>query len=367
MQNWRIRPSAGARIVACPGSVRVSEGAPEWIDEYNDPTVREYGTAGHEFAATFLTTGNLPKVGQVATNGVAADAEMIECISAYAEYLRSLMCADWRVETGVFVNSNCGGTPDFFGWQLQANGRWLLDIADLKLGYKIVPTWPNYQLAPYAVGVAKFLGMRVADCDFRFSIVQPRRWHPSGTIRSAVVSGEKVLEVYAVFERACDLALGPLPPLNPGANCAYCPGRARCSALPDTVQSVGFGDGNDLQHEEAERELKFLLAHKEMLEARITGLSAQVEHGLRNGKPQRLFELQSDSSRLKWDESKIAAVRMIAKLKGVNIEKEPELITPTQAKKILGEDVVSQMAYRASGAKKLVLADPARWAQRFES
>lgn len=366
MKIWRIRPSAGARIVACPGSLRVAEGAPAWIDEYNDPKIREEGTACHEFASTRLQTGVLPEIGALAANGVPADAAMLDAIYLYENAVKSLACVAIWVEHQLQISEECGGTPDIFGYQQQENGRWLIDIADLKYGFRIVNMWPNYQLVPYAIGVCKFLGLRVEDCDFRFTIVQPRRWHRAGPVRSARVSGIEVAAQFEVFDNACRIAQSPLAPLNPGEHCDYCPGRARCNALQDAAHNVGFGDANDLQPEEAERELKFLMQHRDILEARITGLAAQVEHHLRDGKGSKYFELQSTSGKLEWDESRIDQIRAIAKCMKAHIEKEPDLITPNQARRIVGDDFVNIFARRVSGAKKLVLADPSYWTKRFK-
>lgn len=372
--QWRIRPSAAARIVACPGSVRVSDGAPSWIDEYSDPTIRDEGTACHEFAAHKLLTGCSP-AGQIASNGVACDTPMLDAIFMYENAIQALRMHKYWIERPLIVPGipNCGGTPDVFGWQieLQADGttRYLIDVCDLKYGFRIVPVWPNFQLAPYGVAACAELGLDISQVLFRFTIVQPRRWHPAGPVRQVRVTGEQVMALMQQISHAVALSDTPLAPLNTGEQCDYCPGRARCTGLQNRVTSVGFGDANDLTLGEAEQELKFLLGHKAAVEARITGLSAQVEHAItKKGARSNLFEMQSTSGKLEWKPDTVEQVRALAtRLLHAEIEKKAELITPTQAIRLVGKDFVNTFAAKVPGARKLVLADPTKWAKRFES
>lgn len=369
MTPWRIRPSAASRTVACPGSVRASESAPSWIDDYSDATAREEGTACHEFAATRLQTKVLPAIGQIASNGVPCDSGMLDAIHLYETTLHAFGCTEVWVEKPLVISAieNCGGTPDFFGWQKLSDGSILIDVADLKYGFRTVASWINYQLIAYAAGVCEFLGVDIARAKFRLTIVQPRKWHPQGPVRSVLVSGVEVLQHLQVLVQTVALSNSTMPPLIPGTQCNYCPGRICCSANSEAVHSVGFDTANDISFDAAERELKVLLQHREMLEARITGLSAQVEHAIRAGQRSTQFEMQSTSGKLEWREETEDQARAIAKCMRVDITKKPELITPTQAKRLVGNDFVNLFAHRVPGAKKLVLSDPSKWVKRFES
>jgi hypothetical protein len=86
---------------------------------------------------------------------------------------------------------------------------------------------------------------------------------------------------------------------------------------------------------------------------------------MKRGQPSQHWELKPAAGRLKWRPESAERVRTISKLLGVNTDKPAELITPTQAKPLLGEDLVNMLAERPNGALKLVPADAQFWARIF--
>lgn len=364
-----IRPSAIARIVACRGSPRVSAGAPSWIDEYGDHAVREEGNAGH-WLAHQNSQRIYPVIGALAPNGVVISQELQDGANMYLQAVAAAGCSDVRFEQRIevipAVSANCGGTPDAAGVGWSASGRPLIYIGDLKLGYRIVNVWPNYQLITYAAGIANLMGWQLSDCDVHLQIVQPRKWHRHGPVRSAFKSGSEVQAQVNFIRNAVAMAETDLAPLQPGEHCDYCPGRARCPALDARVSGVAFDMPNDLTTDQAERELDYLMQHKELLEARITGLSAQVDHAARTGQRLTRFERVAETKRAVWRDDDVERIRALGRLMGLPVEKPAELITPTQAKKLLPASVVDSYAHRPQGAFKLVKQDPSRWVEIFK-
>ena len=364
----KLRPSAIARIVACPGSLRMSDGAPSWIDEYGDSTVREEGNACH-WVAHQNSQGIYPALGQLAPNGVAVTEEMHIGAQMYLNAVARVGCSDVRYEQHVqipSVHANCSGTPDAAGVGIGTNGRPFIFIGDLKFGYRIVNVWPNYQLITYAAGIAGLMGWDLAQCDVHLMIAQPRRWHRDGLVRSWIGSGLDVLQQVSMIGNAAQEAFSPAPRLTPGDHCDYCPGRARCSAVDKGAIAFSFDTANDLTTEQAENELSYLLQRKELLDARISGLSAQVDHAIRNGERVAHFERVRTTARPVWTEDGAHKVRALGKMMGLPLEKEPDLITPTQARKLLPAYVVDSYAHRPQGAFKLERHDPNYWVDRFK-
>lgn len=364
----QIRPSSIARIVACPGALRMSAGAPQWMDDYGDSTVREEGTACH-WVAHEKTLGRHPAIGTLAPNGVAVTEDMHIAADIYLHATRSVGCHTLRYEMPISIPSisaNCAGTPDAAGVGISARGRPLVFVGDLKYGFRIVDVWPNYQLLTYATGIADLQGWRIEDCDIQLTIAQPRKWHRQGYVRTVLKTGEEAAEQVQIIRNAVSVAEGQNPPLQPGEHCGFCPGRARCSAADRSVHAFSFDTANDLTPIQAEDELAYLLEREVLLKARITGLSAQVDHAARTGQQLRKFERVRTTGKLMWRPDDIPKVRALGKLMGVAIENEPELVTPTQAKKLLPPMVVDSYAHRSPGAFKLERQDPSRWVEFFK-
>ena len=363
----KIRPSAIARIAACPGSLRASQGSPDWLDEYGDNTVREQGTAGH-WAAERLAAGHSVALGTVAPNGVAITEDLFSGAESYLSAVKGIGCSAIAYEYKVQIpdiSANCEGTADAAGHGMGLQ-RPFIFVGDLKLGYRVVNVWPNYQLISYAAGVARALGWRLADIDVRFMIAQPRKWHRVGYIRHATVSGEMVQERVNWLREVVAIAESDSPPLTPGEHCEYCPARQRCEAASHAAGSFSIDMTNDLTTAEAERELAMLLERKAIVEARITGLSAQIEHAARNGQRLQMFETERKQGYLTWNAEASDSVRALSRVMGGALEKQPELITPTQAKKLLPAAVVDSYAHRPQGAFKLVRQDPSKWVEIFK-
>lgn len=363
----QVRPSAIAGIVACPGRLRMSADAPAWIDEYGDSTVREEGNACHWLAHQY-SKGVYPALGTLADNGVAITEDMQQGAQSYLQAVRSFGCSHLRFEHPVVIpaiSANCSGTPDAAGVGMGNTGRPFVLIGDLKFGYRIVEAWPNYQLISYATGIAQLMGWNWPDFDVVMGIVQPRKWHQQGQIRFVVKTGEEVAKHVAVIRDAVAQAEGSSPELRPGDQCDWCPGRARCPAADKKVSQFAFDMPNDLNTAQAEQELQRLMAHQALVNARITGLSAQVDHAAKSGERLSRFERVSTTGALAWNDADIPKVRALSDAFGGKLVKQPELITPTQAKKVLPAAVVDQYARRVQGAYKLVPADPSRWVKRF--
>lgn len=359
---WRIRPSSAARVVACPGSVQICADAPAYMDEDGDNEIREEGTACH-WHAHGLAIGNPAPVGAVAPNGVAITQEMQEGAELY---LRAV--GDWGAQQVYFETplaiadvADCGGTPDAFALTRHVDGAPLINVGDLKFGFRTVDVWPNFQLIAYGVGVARYFYVDPANCWYRFMIAQPRRWHAQGRVRSALVHGSQVMPYLQTLQAAVHAAMQPNAPLVPGTHCDYCVGRARCGALRDKVSGTYVAPPHDLALPEAEAELQFLRRHRRLVDAYVSGLEAQVEHALRNGARSQRYELVRKTGRRAWSAADVGKISALAKLMGVNLEKPTELITPTQALDLLPAEIVNMYSSREQGALTLMEQDASRW------
>lgn len=360
-----IRPSGADRLIKCSGSLAASANAPEWADEYDDTTARDEGTACHWLGERVCLDDEIVTVGDKAPNGIATDADMFDAAFLYRDTLRGWGLPVY-LERPVAVPQlpYTAGTPDAFAWD--ATNR-IIYLADLKYGYRLVDVWPNWQLLCYMLGIADWLGQDWRTVTFNLTIVQPRRFHEAGPVRSAIVGGsdEQMAVMVEALRIAINEAMAPNAPLLPGPHCRHCPGRARCTALQNAVADRVYVDSHDLTFPQAEQELAYLERHAVLLDAYISGLRAQVEHGLRGGAVSQRYELSRRAGRLAWDAGSADKVRTLARLMGVTVDKPAELITPTQAVKLLGEETVNIYARRSPGSLELRMTDIAAMKRIF--
>lgn len=186
----RLAPSAAARWLRCPGSVRLAADAPDDAGTY-----AAEGTAAHEVAALVLEHG-ATDVGPVAQWRQAADAagdwapEQLDDMVEHAEDY-SLTCAgiereltlhgarfplrlvERRLPSG--VSDDCWGTVDC--GMVSADSREIA-VIDYKYGRGVVVDPDSDQLRLYALGLLDIAdlaaGPVTASAVVRLVIVQPR-------------------------------------------------------------------------------------------------------------------------------------------------------------------------------------------------
>jgi len=357
-----LRPSSASTWVVCPGMVRLSQGA--LPDDDEDNTVREEGTACH-WLAHQTTLGAPVQEDIAAPNGVAVDSDMCDAVAMYLDAV-----AHWpnpRFEVPVkchVIHPKLEGTPDVFSW-CPTTGT--LRIGDLKYGYKYVAADGNWQLLCYVAGVIQLLGLYTNQVQrVELMICQPR----AGGVRVAVLDMNRVCELWHVLQTAAVEAMSDAPRCITNPNCVGCAGRHQCQALQSAALTVldatHAATPDALPFAAAENELRVLKWAADIVNARIEGLQQQVTHEMkRKGASSRHWELRRTEGRLAWRPDRVDTVVQMAKLAGIQVMKPPQLVTPTQAKKLLGESLVNAHATRPNGAEKLVPTDAGRWARIF--
>lgn len=356
--NYRLRPSAAAVWVLCAGHLKLSEGQEGFYADDEDTTVREEGIGAH-WVAHETAQGRPPSIDTVTPNGVVVDDEMVEAVALYLGAIRA-----WPVPAlfehpvrCVLVHEECGGTTDACAYDPVTRTVY---VADFKYGYRWVDAVRNWQLICYLAGVLNAYGLRLEDVTVVFMIVQPRAYG-SEAVRTWRVMGVDLLPQIAQLQCAALAALGEEPLCTVNDGCGSCAGRHRCKTLRQggakATDEQHLATPHDLPFAAAEDELRRLQWAERVVQARITGLEQQVLHGMRRGQISRHYGMQQKAGRLVWKEGAAPIVENVAKLYGVNINKSQTLITPTQAKEKLPDDVVAMYSHRPTGSMKLVPAD----------
>lgn len=365
-QHSVLMPSRAYRWVACAGSVTLEAQFPQ--DEGEEA---QEGTAAHEVAMILLGLGYLVDVGYVTTNGRVVDEAMREGAIMFAESVRDRMLKVGndgflpRIEQPVKspqIHPDCWGTPDVVLHQPTIS---MLDIWEYKYGHDFVEVFENWQLLCYLSGVLDQICAekpgRELITTVRMHVVQPRSYHRDGPVRTWQVHATDLRAYFNILHGAAHRAMGVLPATASGPQCTNCTAVHACDAAQraalHAISYAGTAVPFNLPPTAAGRELQALKARREMMDARITGLEAQIVGDLKAGKFVPYWQLGSSTPREVWGKP-VEEVIALGDMLGVDLRKAPEAITPVQARvKGIDESVIRGYAFRPRGEVKLIPAD----------
>jgi hypothetical protein len=326
------------------------------------------GTAAHEVAWSILS-GGAYKLGDKTSNGSIVTDEMLEGGELVADTVRErmkLVDGDCHIEEKVEIapiHLKCFGTPDYWGFR-PANCH--LEIVDYKFGHRFVDEYFNLQGISYTAGILQTLFAKYPTigngATISFTIVQPRCYTRGASVRT---HSFYLSEARPYIQQLRDMtveACKPLPVAMTNPHCGDCPGRHACSAL----QEAAYADAEyssartplELTPLAAGLELRLLMRALARLEARVDGLKELTSSNIRNGKVVPYFRVEQGYGRTQW---KIPNDQVIAigRLFGQDLAKQPDVITPVQAKKLgVDESVIQEFSFTPSTSFKLVPQTP---------
>jgi len=351
----RVRPSGMARTVACPGSLIMQEKYPR-VDN-NDGGE---GTTTHWVAARNLKSCKDGGWYERGPGGTFINEEMRAAAKFYVDYVTSIApLKDLKVEETIKLEAihptECRGTPD--ATYFNADNH-VLHIFDFKYGFGLVEAYENWQGLAYAsgiLGVEEHLGGKL---DIHIHIIQPRAYHPLGPVRRWHLTLAQLKAYVGKMRIRVEAALSDAPECTTGPQwCRYCTARRACNTnlqschiIVDLTEQVTPLDLTDNQMGE---ELSLLKKAKLLLDARITGLEAEVEQGSKRGKLYAGWTLEPGRGKTIWTKPN-KEVFALGTLLGIDLQQEAKPITPNQAKdKGLDQGILTAFTRRIPGALKL--------------
>lgn len=356
-----LSPSSAERWVNCPGSVKLCGQYPERAD---NPAAIE-GECAH-WVSSELLSGRHHVAGELSPSGTVITDEMVQGAELYRSVFPPEVLqpgSSLRVETRVdcpSIHPECWGTPD---------ARYIKDgvlhVVDLKYGHSFVDEFENLQLAAYAYGILDEMPhLKRDDLRIELTIVQPRCFNGSGPVRTWRCT---VADLWPLIERlaaAANTIMHGTPTLNTGSHCAHCSAIHACPAAQRSASTAIDVSATLVPAQMDPASLGLVLRRvqyaRDMLEAMEGGLIEEAEALLRSGTRVPGYELQPGRGKVEWNRP-VEEIVALGQMFGIDLAK-PEVITPTQAKKVLkdrgiDETVITSYTVATSGALQLKQSD----------
>lgn len=339
-------------------------------EDASSPEARE-GTAAH-WALAEVLNGRAVAAGQLTPDSFILTDEMVEAAAEVLRWVHTLIAKHGGEVPQMFVEQwmqiervhpECSGTTDLALYFPIAR---VLYVIDYKFGFGWVEVFENWQLLCYLAGMLQLLNISGTDNDavgVVLGVIQPRAFHPDGTIRTWETTATAARPYIVQLGEAARRALEPEALCTVNDTCDRCDARHACPALQGAgLQAMDYAKRAvpfDLPPHALGLELAHVRAAIKALEARETGLAGQAESLIKGGTRVPFWSIESKPGKLTWTVPK-AEVIALGKLIGTDLRKPDDVVTPTQARDA-GLDVNILAAYteRPNGAAKLVLQDDA--------
>ena len=357
----RFGGSVASRYLNCPGSVRLSEQAPERLAS----SYAEEGTFAHQLAENCLLGCRQPVIGETVRSpsvdsSKKVDQDMADAVNVYLDTVWDAYTDgdDMTVEERFTLPIPSAEPGEVFGSNDCAifspeTGR--LTVFDYKHGKGVgVSAYENKQLMFYAAGaVASHPEWEVQSIEL--VIVQPRGPFPDPVSRWEMPLWQ-LLDYPAQIDAAVRDALSDSPTFEPGEHCRWCPASEICKVREQRFLKAAALDfegiidvpNNALPMADAlepERMARILEAF-DGLSDWVQSVRERVESKLLAGEKVPGFKVVEKQSRRKWAADEIE----VAGYLGMMYELDPDdlrprkLVTITEAERQLKSKLGKQFS-----------------------
>jgi hypothetical protein len=339
-QQLKLRPSSASRWIACPASAKLSTLVP--YQEAGEAA--KIGTAIHALAETCfqLATDPLKFIGQV-VDGITMTLENCEFALEHLQAIWAIQDELGYVEVEQLYKLydtpqyTLQGTADVVGISKDK-----LIIADLKTGRGYVDA-DSEQMKIYALGA--LLNMRQMPKEVEFQIIQPH--HGEKRLHRMSVDELGVWETEVLLPAIND-AVSDAPRFAPSESaCQWCPAKHICPAQKEQFDIVAAQpDITTMSKEDivsvmlslSPDQIGAILDRAPMVEKFIDAVKEHATKQMEDGAVVPGWQLQPKRASRKWIDSNQARQALTdAGLTDSQIF-ETELISPTQAEKLLAKD-----------------------------
>lgn len=334
----------------------------------------------HPEALELGTEIAFPRIGEKAPNGEEITQDMIDGGELWAATIGARPERKMHLESrvaGKGIHPALYGTPDGDG---PADDGYY-DVFDYKFGHRWVEPFEMWQCIAYLRSIVETRLGGVCPDKLRITVVQPRSYGPGGPVRSWTLSAHELYQLTGRMHKQAWLAVDengvprPDAPAATGPECLDCKARHACTLFQATVarlvDSSGRADLFELPPAQLAAELTVLDETIERLEARRSGLAIQAETLLTRGQVIAGYSMESNPGNLAWNEGvDVDEVATLGAALGVALIRDPQPVTPTQAKTILkrraiDDELLGAYTSRPRGKMKLTRSNTIKARKAF--
>lgn len=340
----RFSPSGASRWLACPASTFGPQ-------EEQQSSYADEGTAAHQLAAECWVMGTDPatRIGET-INGFPVTEEMANAVQIFLDVLTQTVNelsvnghqADVLIEHTMESSlcSDFGGTADAIVY-----GPEYLRIVDFKYGAGVaVEVEHNPQLKCYA-----WLSLTGLDCDpsmVCMTVVQPRRDHPDGPVRSWSTTAAEIRD-FGQMVLGC-IEAAEEGSFNVGDHCRWCPRKVHCPELQRYTLEIAKQEFADVQQTLTPEAAADLMEKAGAVESFLEAVKQWAHGQLDKGVPVPGFKLVHAFANRAYCVEESEILKRLKKLKVAKADAfVTSLKTPAQLEKVTGKEFVNSICDRA--------------------
>lgn len=339
-KHYTLSPSAASRWIHCPGSLKLSEGVPDFASSY-----AEEGTIAHEIAAKMVNGEPVPE---------DADPEMVQAGRVFSSFVNGIR-SNWDVKAEgseeTFESQTIpefGGTIDYYAIA-RGEHKLVAHVCDFKYGQGIqVSAEGNPQLLLYCYLLHEaYPGVDLFEC----AIVQPRRDPPISFARYDL---DRVLTFAdTVFE------IAKRDTIKAGEHCRFCPALTQCPEVHATALEIAKADfSEDVPW--SDRWLDLLTAAP-AIKKLIEELPRRVLFEMQRGKEFAGWKAVETTGRRSWIFDEETTIRRLQSRRvGKKKTTEPRLKSPAKLEKEGYAEQIADLIHKPSTGNFSIVPDTDR-------
>ena len=332
----------------CPGSAKKQAVQERLADTQDQIDGKNFHAVAAEMIQSMATGSPFPE---------CDDSEIYDGAKLYADDVAGVMMAtgclvpliEQRVELD-FIHPNIkAGYIDCLLYDAEAGHVY---IWDGKFGRSLVDAFENSQLILYALGFFNEFGIDTIKAQYitvHLRIAQPRGYRSGGSVDEWVINARDLMVYRNRILSNAEAASADDPICNSGAHCRNCAARHDCdAALRGGAQLFEASTGStplDMSPHAIGTQLDIVTRAFKHLKTLKEGYAAQVEALVKKGIDVPGYGVKPTYGNLQWKAGAESEAVEAFKMFGVDITKEQQLITPTQAKNRFNLDDSVTSAY----------------------
>jgi hypothetical protein len=303
------------------------------------------------------------------------DEEMAVHVQLYLDHVRKVMSIPgvkyWIEKKFSLASLNppmpMFGTSDFSAYDPATR---TLYVDDLKYGMGLVEIEGNPQTKYYALGAWLSLPHEDVVEKIVMTIIQPRKDHPDGVVRSITIDAAELSEFAIELLDAARATLDPNAPLHAGDHCKFCPAKARCPELHRLSQEIAATEFDEVVAPVIPapalippEQFADMLGKLHILDDWSAAMKEHAYNELLAGREVPGFKLVERRAERKWEDTALADGDVLSRLpEGKRDDaKEIRIKSPAQIEKLVGKkffnENLAQHTKKVSSGLKLVPED----------